>query len=84
MNYPHSSQDCQNCPFKQDPHDFQHWVCIKCGRSHSFRNQLSDWLSQFVMIFLITLFGLLVLSALGNRNQPQDTLPAAESPARPA
>jgi uncharacterized paraquat-inducible protein A len=30
-------RDCHNCPFVIDPHDSDHYVCIKCGREYSFR-----------------------------------------------
>jgi hypothetical protein len=62
MTCPNSQQDCDDCPFKQDPNDHLRWVCIKCKNEYSFRQVEFGFVLQFVLTFILSLLVLLWLS----------------------
>ncbi|MCS6814971.1 MAG: hypothetical protein NZ772_15550 [Cyanobacteria bacterium] len=73
MTCPNSHRDCIDCPFKQDPNDPQRWVCIKCGRTHSFRRSDSELIILFIVVFVISL---ITLAALREPEPSPDPVPA--------
>lgn len=59
-----NSHDCDriDCIFKSDPFDQYREVCIKCGKSYSFRKNRFGWF--FIIMWIIA--GLLMLG-----NEPE-------------
>lgn len=58
MKSTNCSQDCNQgvCPFVQDPHDENRYVCLKCGLERSLeRFSFGDFLVMFVTTFFIVL-----------------------------
>lgn len=68
-------QECNSfgCPWIQDRHDENHWVCLRCGKER-YISRRNDAVDVLIVVSAIALIFVLILNSKSSQSSVQ-TLP---------